>query len=94
MDQAMGDLQAQLEEVRRAWDEERAARQRVENEVAVLRGIHGQHAGQSAPGQSDPPPVPRPGSTEGRTSPKRTLEEDKSANADEGDGRAKRQRVE
>jgi transcriptional regulator CBF1 len=38
MDQAMGDLQAQLEEVRRMWEEERTARQRLENELEVLRG--------------------------------------------------------
>ena len=39
MDQAMGDLQAQLEEVRRLWDEERLARQRAEAELDVLRGL-------------------------------------------------------
>ncbi|KAF9238639.1 hypothetical protein BU15DRAFT_88282 [Melanogaster broomeanus] len=39
MDQAMGDLQAQLEEVRRLWDEERMARQRAESELEVLRGV-------------------------------------------------------
>lgn len=39
MDQAMGDLQAQLEEMRRLWEEERAARQRAENELQVLRGV-------------------------------------------------------
>ncbi|KAA1474126.1 hypothetical protein DENSPDRAFT_314258 [Dentipellis sp. KUC8613] len=39
MDQAMGDLQAQLEEMRRMWDEERTARQRLESELEVLRGI-------------------------------------------------------
>lgn len=38
MDQAMGDLQAQLEEVRKMWEEERLARQRAEAELAVLRG--------------------------------------------------------
>ena len=38
MDQAMGDLQAQLEEVRRMWEEERSARQRLETELEVLRG--------------------------------------------------------
>lgn len=38
MDQAMGDLQAQLEEVKRLWDEERTARQRLEREVEMLRG--------------------------------------------------------
>ncbi|KAF9468268.1 hypothetical protein BDZ94DRAFT_1209236 [Collybia nuda] len=40
MDQAMGDLQTQLEEVKRMWDEERMARQRAENELEVLRGVH------------------------------------------------------
>ena len=39
MDQAMGDLQAQLEEMRRLWEEERLARQRLESELEVLRGI-------------------------------------------------------
>lgn len=38
MDQAMGDLQNQLEEVRRMWDEERNARQRAEAELEVLKG--------------------------------------------------------
>lgn len=38
MDQAMGDLQAQLEEMRRLWDEERGARQRCESELTLLRG--------------------------------------------------------
>ncbi|OAX40993.1 hypothetical protein K503DRAFT_713568 [Rhizopogon vinicolor AM-OR11-026] len=42
MDQAMGDLQAQLEDMRRLWDEERTARQRAENELDVLRGVSGQ----------------------------------------------------
>lgn len=41
MDQAMGDLQAQLEEVKRMWDEERLARQRLENELAAFRGMGG-----------------------------------------------------
>ena len=40
----MGDLQAQLEEMRRLWDEERTARQRAENELDVLRGVSGQTA--------------------------------------------------
>jgi bHLH factor len=38
MDQAMGDLQAQLEEMRRLWEEERGARQRAETELEALRG--------------------------------------------------------
>jgi hypothetical protein len=46
MDQAMGDLQAQLEEMRRHWEEERQARNRAENELEVLRGV----TGQAAPG--------------------------------------------
>ncbi|KAH7928043.1 hypothetical protein BV22DRAFT_1059902 [Leucogyrophana mollusca] len=39
MDQAMGDLQAQLEEMRRLWEEERISRQRAESELDVLRGV-------------------------------------------------------
>lgn len=39
MDQAMGDLQAQLEEMRRLWEEERTARTRAESELDVLRGL-------------------------------------------------------
>lgn len=42
MDQAMGDLQAQLEDMRRLWEEERIARQRAENELDVLRGVSAQ----------------------------------------------------
>jgi len=37
MDQAMGDLQAQLDEMRRMWEQEREARQRLESEVTALR---------------------------------------------------------
>ena len=37
MDQAMGDLQAQLDEMRRMWEQEREARQRLESEVGTLR---------------------------------------------------------
>ena len=47
MDQAMGDLQAQLDEMRRMWDEERVARQRVEAELELLRGHN--------PGANSPP---------------------------------------
>ncbi|KAF8192752.1 hypothetical protein K438DRAFT_1589869 [Mycena galopus ATCC 62051] len=38
MDQAMGDLQVQLDEIRRMWEEERMLRQRAEQELEVLRG--------------------------------------------------------
>lgn len=41
MDQAMGDLQAQLEEIKRLWEEERMARTRVEAELEVLRSMNG-----------------------------------------------------
>jgi hypothetical protein len=37
MDQAMGDLQTQLEEMRRMWEEEREARGRIEAELEALR---------------------------------------------------------
>lgn len=35
MDQAMGDLQAQLEEMRRLWEEERLNRQRLEDDLSA-----------------------------------------------------------
>jgi len=38
MDQAMGDLQVQLDEIRRMWEEERMQRQRTEQELEALRG--------------------------------------------------------
>ncbi|KAJ7146159.1 hypothetical protein C8R44DRAFT_599688 [Mycena epipterygia] len=38
MDQAMGDLQVQLDEIRRMWEEERMNRQRAEQELELLRG--------------------------------------------------------
>ena len=96
MDQAMGDLQAQLEEVRRAWDEERAQRQRLETELQVLRGMHNAGAPPPPHGQSSGAPASRPGSAEERTTPKRTHEdaERPSSGADDADERAKRPRVE
>ncbi|KAF7369830.1 Psilocybin cluster transcription regulator [Mycena venus] len=41
MDQAMGDLQVQLDEIRRMWEEERMQRQRAEQELEALRGNKG-----------------------------------------------------
>jgi bHLH factor len=38
MDQAMGDLQVQLDEIRRMWEEERKQRQRAEHDLEVARG--------------------------------------------------------
>lgn len=50
MDQAMGDLQTQLEEIKRFYEEERNIRQRLENELQGMRtGI--QHV-QMAVGQN------------------------------------------
>ena len=45
MDQAMGDLQGQLEEMRRLWEEERALRQKLESVAGNVRprspeGVH------------------------------------------------------
>ncbi|KAH9886711.1 hypothetical protein C8Q73DRAFT_715031 [Cubamyces lactineus] len=99
MDQAMGDLQAQLEEMRRLWDEERAARARAEQELELLRG-HG--AGAAAKGGANPAPsapAPGPGAKENG---KREREEgdseqpaDGQAAAGEGpEAAAKRPRVE
>ena len=41
MDQAMGDLQAQLEEVKRRWEEETMLRSRAEAELEALRNMNG-----------------------------------------------------
>ena len=41
MDQAMGDLQAQLEEVKRRWEEETMLRSRAEAELEALRNLNG-----------------------------------------------------
>ena len=41
MDQAMGDLQAQLEEVKRMWDEERMARTRLEADLEAFKKATG-----------------------------------------------------
>ncbi|KAJ7452077.1 hypothetical protein B0H11DRAFT_1740194 [Mycena galericulata] len=52
MDQAMGDLQVQLDEIRRMWEEERMNRQRAEQELELLRGSKG--AGGSGEKRSSP----------------------------------------
>ncbi|GJE89040.1 bHLHzip domain-containing protein [Phanerochaete sordida] len=82
MDQAMGDLQAQLEEVRRAWDEERVLRQRLEAELSVVRGLQNGHA---------PSPPPRGGSAD-RITPKRAHDDDRGS-VDDAEDRTKRSRV-
>lgn len=60
MDQAMGDLQSQLEEVKRMWEEERMARSRVEAELEVLRNMNGLPAGNA-------PTAPAGANTNGTT---------------------------
>ncbi|KAI5990408.1 hypothetical protein EDD15DRAFT_1165743 [Pisolithus albus] len=66
MDQAMGDLQAQLEEMRRLWEEERMARQRAESELELLRGVSQANAAsagitQRPQGHGSGAPGPSPG---------------------------------
>jgi len=39
MDQAMGDVQAQLDEVKRMWEEERRAREKAETELKAIKGV-------------------------------------------------------
>jgi len=41
MDQAMGDLQAQLEEVKRRWEEERLLRSHAETELEAMKSMNG-----------------------------------------------------
>lgn len=85
MDQAMGDLQGQLEQTRRMWEEERMARQRLEAELAALRG--------EAPRVGSP--------TEGQNGAKRGREEASGPGSkpvekeeqESGDERVKRQRT-
>ena len=77
MDQAMGDLQAQLEEMRRLWEEERAARTRAESELDVLRGLKSSSAAEapsaatasstSAPEKSTEAPAPATSASDGET---------------------------
>jgi peptidoglycan hydrolase CwlO-like protein len=41
MDQAIGDLQGQVEEMRKRWEEERAKSERLERELEALRDKDG-----------------------------------------------------
>ncbi|KAF8626656.1 hypothetical protein AX15_004747 [Amanita polypyramis BW_CC] len=89
MDQAMSDLQAQLEEMKRLWDEERMARQRAESELELLRNMHGIAA---ASGQNQ---ATVPKSEAGDSAKKRRNDEDASGAAEGEGGRdGKRQRTE
>ncbi|RDX41600.1 hypothetical protein OH76DRAFT_1449535 [Lentinus brumalis] len=108
MDQAMGDLQAQLEEMRRMWDEERVARQRAEAELELLRGHNAGAASMAAPSTSTPSgtaaaasaPAPAAAASAEKDTGKRAREDeggqaegDVQAGA-EGDDRSKRPRTE
>ncbi|KAF9484201.1 hypothetical protein BDN70DRAFT_903818 [Pholiota conissans] len=82
MDQAMGDLQAQLEEIKRLWEEERMARTRLEAEIEVLRNMNG---------------MPPAGKDDAASGTKRRSEEggvEGEAAAAEADRDGKRQRTE
>lgn len=96
MDQAMGDLQAQLEEMRRLWEDERVARQRLETEIAALKTGHGQSPAQGATRSNGSPAGSHGG--DDKPSPKRTLDEARGTppegNAQDSEERVKRQRVE
>ena len=68
MDQAMGDLQAQLEEMKRMWEEERVARQRVESELDVLKGLRS--SGSAVPDAQQQQQQQRSGSPSPEVNPK------------------------
>ncbi|KAL4254670.1 hypothetical protein ABKN59_004470 [Abortiporus biennis] len=88
MDQAMGDLQAQLEEMRRLWEEERVARQRADAELDALRGLQ----------NGQPPSNPTSADKESTGKRSRAQSDAAEENAvpgqlEEGDERSKRPRV-
>jgi len=66
MDQAMGDLQVQLDEIRRMWEEERMNRQRAEQELELLRG------NKAAGGSGEKRGSPEGGDAEGAEKRQRT----------------------
>ena len=82
MDQAMGDLQAQLEEVKRRWEEERLLRSHAETELEAMKSMNGISGNSS---QEDGVVGTKRRSTEGAGKPQGTTE------GAERDG--KRQRV-
>lgn len=81
MDQAMGDLQAQLEEMRRLWEEERAARQRAENELEVLRGAPQTGVASAVSALPRPSSQPGPANLKSRS---RSVEQQEGASATRG----------
>ncbi|KAF8889108.1 hypothetical protein BD779DRAFT_1623361 [Infundibulicybe gibba] len=67
MDQAMGDLQSQLDEFKRLWDEERMSRQRAESELEILKGGMQGVAGNN--GSSNNGPAANRANSTGTTAP-------------------------
>ena len=105
MDQAMGDLQGQLDEVRRLWEEERLARQRAESELEVLRSLHAGRSAVTGPANGTYPPGPvdalsnsledTSGTTKRRVGGDTGQTDGGTEDKADGDGRSvKRQRVE
>ncbi|KAH9476866.1 Psilocybin cluster transcription regulator [Psilocybe cubensis] len=92
MDQAMGDLQAQLEEVKRLWEEERMARTRLEAELEVLRNMNGVNAGSAPASKDESAAGTKRRSTDGAEAATAATESS-TANA-EGERDGKRQRTE
>ncbi|KDQ55938.1 hypothetical protein JAAARDRAFT_36714 [Jaapia argillacea MUCL 33604] len=93
MDQAMGDLQAQLEEMRRMWEEERVARQRLESELEVVRGVQGgRSAARKDASRSRSPDGDKDVGGKRRSRDENEVEES-GENDGEGDRDGKRQRV-
>lgn len=89
MDQAMGDLQAQLEEMRRMWEEERMAKSRAESELDVLRGLQvrgggGGAAGAAGAGAGTSSDAAAAGGPPRSGSPEGGVEKRERDNADEG----------
>jgi transcriptional regulator CBF1 len=56
MDQAMGDLQTQLEELKKAWEQENHQKQRLEMELQALKGQQAA-GGIPAPAANGVPPT-------------------------------------
>lgn len=91
MDQAMGDLQAQLEEMRRLWEEERQTRQRLEAEVHLLKGLPAPVEG-SGDAEASKQEAGKEGTKRSREGEEATAAE--GATSADADDRAKRPRTE
>ncbi|KAH9931632.1 uncharacterized protein BXZ73DRAFT_77656 [Epithele typhae] len=81
MDQAMGDLQTQLEEMRRMWEEERNLRTRLEAELELLRS-HKAGPGAAATSSTEPGPVAAATAPNSKDNSKREREENEEGGDD------------